>query len=174
MGGGGGLGKLPPPPGQRGKRQWLSVTRADPSPLVASFFSPPPPGLLCVCVCARVCVGGWSFQGETSLLCSPRIWNPSQKGSALATFRDWGRGEESLKDTGKMCQHQGQANQSVPGWAQDRSLVREARIGLRTPSLGPMDFPSPSRPRLLHVDPACSPPSPQTCLGSVKIGRAHV
>lgn len=47
--GGGGLGKLPPP--AAGERQWLSVTRADPSPLVASFFSPPPPGLLCVCVC---------------------------------------------------------------------------------------------------------------------------
>lgn len=106
-------------PPQRGKRQWLSVTRADPSPLVASFFSPPPPGLLCVCVC----VGRRSFQGETSLLCSPRIWNPSQRGSALATFHVWGRGEEALKDTGRMYQHQGQANQSVPGWEARRGAA---------------------------------------------------
>lgn len=105
-------------PPQRGKRQWLSVTRADPSPLVASFFSPPPRTAVCVCVC-----WGTVIPRGDLLLCSPRIWSPSQRGSALATFHVWGRGEEALRDTEKMCQHQGQANQSVPGWEARRGAA---------------------------------------------------
>lgn len=80
--------------------------------------SHPPPGLLCVCVC-----WGTVIPRGDLLLCSPRIWSPSQRGSALATFHVWGRGEEALRDTEKMCQHQGQANQSVPGWEARRGAA---------------------------------------------------
>lgn len=123
-------------------------------------------------------VGGrGSLQGETFLSCSPRAWNPRKGGSALSHFHDWGRGEDAHKERGKMCQGQTRpltgrsisARQGAEGWAQDRSLVREAGMGAvhTQPGTHAWASPHPLAPGLLHVDPACSPPSPQPCLGSV-------
>lgn len=97
-----------------------------------------------------VCVLRGHSRGRP-LLCSPRISNPSQRGRALASFYDW-RGERKPSKTGGMCQHQAwsltgtsfSARQGAEGWAQDKSLVREARMGTaHTPAWDPCIPPSP-------------------------------
>ena len=156
-----------PPPWKQGKRQWLSVTGPDPSPLVKHCM-----------------LGGWgSFQGETFLSCSPRIWNPREGGSALSHFHDWGRGEDAHKDRGKMCQGQTRpltgrsisARQGAEGWAQDRGLGpgqkpgQGGQDGSRThPAQDPcLGLPPPSCPRVAarrsRLQSALSPALPGIC-----------